>query len=85
MYFAWTDKWYLERIIWVMAGVVSLLGLVLGIYVNKWWLILNAMVGVNLMVLGVTGFCLMASILHALGTSPRLCSTSPTGSEAGGA
>lgn len=73
MYLARTDGWYLERIIWVLAGVVSLAGLALGLTLNPWWLILDVLVGVNLIIFGASGFCLMANILHALGARPMLC------------
>jgi hypothetical protein len=76
MYLAKIDRWYLERIIWFMAGVVSLAGVTLGIMVNKWWLALNVLVGMNMLILSVTGFCLMAVILKAVGAKPRLCRVS---------
>ncbi len=76
MYIARTDGWYLERIIWVLAGVVSLAGLALALFVSRWGLILNALVGVNLIVFGASGFCLMANMLHAMGARPRLCRVS---------
>ena len=73
MYMARTDGWYLERIIWVLAGVVSLAGLALALFVSRWGLILNALVGVNLIVFGASGFCLMANMPHAMGAKPKLC------------
>ena len=71
MYIARTEGWYLERIIWVLAGVVSLAGLALALFVSKWGLILNALVGVNLIVFGASGFCLMANMLYAMGARPE--------------
>ena len=72
MYLARTDSWYLERIIFLMGGLVAITGTVLALTVSKWWLILTGLVGVNLIIFGATGFCLMANILNALGARPLL-------------
>jgi hypothetical protein len=83
MYMACTDNWYLERVVWLVAGVFTLTGTVLAWLVSPWWLILNALVGVNLIILSFTGFCLMAQLLHALGFKPRMeRPASSTGEEA---
>lgn len=67
MYLAKTDSWYLERIIWLIAGVVVLTGTILGFFVHRYWLILPVLVGVNLLVFAFTGFCPMAIFLHKMG------------------
>ncbi len=72
MYLANTDGWYLERIIWLVAGVFALSSAILAWLQSPYWLILTALVGVNLIVFGLTGFCLMANILYKLGARPRL-------------
>lgn len=70
MYIAKTDKWYLERVIWLIAGIFTLTGTVLAVVHSKYWLILTGLVGVNLIVFAVTGFCLMANILYKFGARP---------------
>lgn len=72
MYIAKTDNWYLERIIWLIAGIFSLSSAILAWAHSPYWLILTALVGVNLIVFALTGFCLMANILYKLGAKPRL-------------
>jgi hypothetical protein len=72
MYLAKIDGWYLERIVWLVAGVVVLASAALSALVNPYWLILTAFAGVNLVVFGATGFCMMANILYSLGARPRL-------------
>jgi hypothetical protein len=72
MYLANTDGWYLERIVWLVAGVFALSSAILAWLQSPYWLILTALVGVNLIVFGLTGFCLMANILYKLGARPRL-------------
>ena len=70
MYMAKTNSWYLERIIWLVAGTFTLTGTALAWLVSPWWLILTALVGVNLLIFAFTGFCLMANILYKLGARP---------------
>ena len=72
MYMARTDGWYLERVVFLMAGVMAGLSAVLAWQVSPWWLILTALVGVNLIIFALSGFCLMANILYKLGVRPRL-------------
>ncbi len=72
MYIANTENWYLERIIWLIAGIFSLSSAVLAWVCSPYWLILTALVGINLIVFALTGFCLMANILYKLGAKPKL-------------
>lgn len=72
MYMSETGSWYLERIIWLIAGTFILTSLVLSLVLSPYWLILTALVGVNLMIFAVTGFCFMANVLYWLGVKPRL-------------
>lgn len=72
MYCAQTGSWYLERIIWLVAGVFTSVGTVLAFFVSPWWLILPALVGVNLIIFSLTGFCIMANILVMLGAKSRV-------------
>lgn len=71
MYMADTSKWYLERITWLIAGLIVLISLGLAVSVSLWFLLLTLLVGVNLTVFALTGFCPMAVILHSLGVRPR--------------
>ena len=73
MYIAKTDKWYLERVIFLIAGVFTLLSLVLAYLVSKYWLILTGLVGLNLIVFPLTGFCTMANILVKFGLKSNSC------------
>jgi len=66
MYKAPTDHWYLERIIWLIAGVVVLGGISLGLFVNKYWFILPMLAGFNMIVFALTGFCPMAVFLNKI-------------------
>jgi hypothetical protein len=72
MYLLRTDGWYLERLLYLMGGIMTLLSVVLVLLHSIYWLILTAFVGLNMIVLGLTGFCPSANILVKLGVQPRL-------------
>lgn len=76
MFMANTESWYLERIIWLVAGAFTLTGTLLAWLVSPWWLILTGLVGVNLLIFAATGFCVMANILYGFGARPRSCASS---------
>lgn len=72
MYIAKTDSWYLERLIWLIAGCMILLSLTLAYFFSAYWLILTALVGLNLIIFAVTGFCTIANILVKFGVKPGI-------------
>jgi Protein of unknown function (DUF2892) len=64
-----------ESYIRILAGSMVLISLALSHYVNHWWLLLAAFVGVNLIQSAFTGFCPAEIILHKLGLGDGCCST----------
>jgi Protein of unknown function (DUF2892) len=72
MYIASTDSWYLERAVFLVAGIFTLASALLAWLYSPYWLIFTAFIGINLIIFGATGFCLMANILYKLGLKPRL-------------
>jgi hypothetical protein len=72
LYFMQTDRWYLERRIYLVVGfnisVASLLVIVHGL----WWLSFIVFVGGAMVWFAATGYCIMANMLYALGAEPRL-------------
>jgi hypothetical protein len=72
MYIASTDRWYLERVIWLIAGSIILISTVLAVLVNTYWLILTAAAGINLIIFSFSGFCIMANILVKAGFKPQI-------------
>jgi hypothetical protein len=56
-----------ERWIRIIAGSFILVSLALAHWVNPWWLLFTAFVGLNLLQSGFTRWCLMEDILHKLG------------------
>ncbi|HOY60030.1 MAG TPA: DUF2892 domain-containing protein [Verrucomicrobiota bacterium] len=57
----------IENAIRVVAGTLVLLSLALAHWVNPWWLLLAAFVGLNLVQSAFTGFCPAETILRKLG------------------
>ena len=61
-----------DRYLRVIAGVFIIVSLALGaqaspVYVSAWFLLFTAFVGLNLFQFGFSKWCLMGSILRALG------------------
>ena len=51
----------------IIAGTFIIISLALGTWVNSYWYLLAAFVGINLFQYGFTKFCPMAIILRKLG------------------
>ena len=71
MWKASTDNWYLERIIWLIAGIVVTGGITLGLLVHPYWFILPLLAGCNMIIFSLTGFCPMGILLHSLGVKAQ--------------
>lgn len=57
----------IESFIRLLAGTVTLIGVVLTYFVHPWWLLVPAFVGLNLIQSVYTGFCPPSLILRQLG------------------
>jgi len=73
MYKLSTENWYLERVIYLMAGILTLSGTLLAWLHSPYWLILTALVGLNLLAFSLTGFCPSAALIYKLGLKSRIC------------
>jgi hypothetical protein len=67
-----TDRWYLERRIYLVVGINISIASVLSIVHSVWWLTFTGFVGVAMVWFAGTGFCIMANGLYWLGAEPRL-------------
>jgi hypothetical protein len=79
-YFMQTDRWYLERRIYlaVLINISVASALILG--VSKWFTLFTGFVGGAMVWFALTGFCVMANALYWLGAEPRLTpDTMPSG------
>lgn len=66
------DKWYLERLLYLIAGVFVLFGVLLGINISNVFLYFTAFVGGMLIFFSVTGYCPIAIFLNKFGISGRI-------------
>lgn len=58
-----------DKAVLAFAGIVVLLGLALGTYVNAYWYLLTAFAGLNMLQASFTGFCPAAIVFRKLGLS----------------
>jgi hypothetical protein len=66
-------KWHRERIIRLVAGTLVLTGLALFVATaNRWWLLIDAFVGANLLQASLTRWCLLDDVLKKLGVPTPL-------------
>lgn len=56
-------KWSLERVLFAMAGTMTLLSAALAAFVSPWFLLLTAFVGLNQWMFVATGACPASLIL----------------------
>lgn len=73
-------RWPLERVLFAMAGSVTLVSAVLAAVVSKWFLLITALVGVNQWLYVVFGACPASIVLRR---TCRLRSSMYPESEAG--
>ena len=57
----------LDRAVLAFAGCVVLVGAVLSVTVNPWWIALTIFAGLNLVQSSFTGFCPAAKVFKRLG------------------
>ena len=59
--------WPMQRILFVLAGTATLLGVLLTASVSRWFLIIPALVGANQLLMVAVGWCPMSLLLTRLG------------------
>ena len=72
LYFMETDRWYLERRIYVAVGINISVASVLVLAHSAWWMSFIVFVGGAMVWFAATGYCIMANMLFVLGAEPRL-------------
>lgn len=72
VYFMQTDKWFLERYIYLFVGVNLTISSFLVKLHSLYWLLFTGFVGTATMVFAFTGYCIMANLLYKFGAEPRL-------------
>ena len=80
LYLMQTDRWYLERRIYLVVGFNVSLASILTLENSLWWSSFIIFVGGAMDWFAATGYCIMANMLYYLGAEPRLTpETAPSG------
>ena len=72
VYIVPTNRWYIERAVWLVAGVFLLTGTTLALLVHPYWVGLVIITGLASISTGLTGFCAVGTIFKRLGLSGNL-------------
>ena len=74
----WRHAWPLERILFAMAGTVTLLSAALAATVSPWFLVGTGFMGAGLLFAGATGICALATMLSKMPWNRPTAATGPT-------
>ena len=72
IYIVPTNRWYIERTVWLIAGLVLLVATALAAFVQPLWALLVIGTGVASVTVSLTGFCVIGNLLNRLGFQPAL-------------
>jgi len=73
-----TDRWYIERAVWLVAGCVLLASTALSVWVQPLWALVIIATGLSSIVVALTGFCVVGNVLRRFGLTPMLGRKTPT-------
>lgn len=79
IYIVKTHVWYVERLVWLVAGTDVVASSILTAYVNPNWAFSILFVGICSLMVAFTGFCIVGNILVLLGAKPMIPSTAIRG------
>ena len=78
VYIVPTSRWYIERTVWLIAGVVLLASTAMALLVNRSWILGVTATGLVSIGVAFTGFCPIGNVLRLFGFTPMLGSKTPT-------
>ncbi len=77
VYLVNTDKWYVERLVWLIAGTDVFLSSLLTIVAGPNWAFSILFVGICSILVALTGFCIVGTLLTTFGAEPLLSRSGP--------
>ena len=80
VYIVPTHRWYIERTVWLIAGVALILCTGLAAVVNPLWALGIIATGLASLTVAFTGFCVVGNLLYRLGFTPMLGRDAPDAS-----
>jgi hypothetical protein len=78
VYIVPTQRWYIERTVWLVAGVVLLISTELAVLFEPRWVLLIIATGLASITVALTGFCIVGNVLRLFGFEPMLGRKTPT-------
>lgn len=78
VYIVPTNHWYIERTVWLIAGVVLLTSTSLALFVDRLFMLGVLATGLVSIAVGLTGFCPIGNVLKFLGLQGHLDSNPPS-------
>jgi hypothetical protein len=72
IYIVPTNEWYIERTVWLIAGLVLIAGTLLAAAIDPRWVFLVIATGLSSIAVSLTGFCVVGNVLRKFGFAPRL-------------
>ena len=78
VYIVPTDRWYIERTVWLIAGFMLLTCTALAALVQPLFVLGVIVTGLASITVALTGFCIVGNILLRLGFKPKLARPQPS-------
>jgi hypothetical protein len=72
IYIVPTDRWYIERTVWLIAGCVLLVSTTLAALADPRWVLFVIATGVASIIVSFTGYCIVGNVLSRLGFKAKL-------------
>jgi hypothetical protein len=72
IYIVPTNRWYIERTVWLIAGVIILFATAMAAWLDPRWVLLVVLTALTSIWVGLTGFCPVGNVLARLGFAPML-------------
>jgi hypothetical protein len=79
VYIVSTHRWYIERTVWLIAGIVLLISTALALLVHPLWILGVTATGLASINVALTGFCPVGNVLRLFGFTPMLGRASTPG------
>ena len=81
IYIVPTHRWYIERTVWLIAGVYLLITTSLAAFVHPFWGLATVVLALCSINVAVTGFCVVGNVLKRFGFTPMLGKHEPAQSK----
>jgi hypothetical protein len=78
VYIVPTHRWYIERTVWLIAGIVLLIATALAALYHPLWALAIIAVGMSSITVALTGFCVVGNLIRLFGFTPMLGATRRT-------